>query len=212
MKNDYSFMQRIILILASCVGPVLLLLYGFTWRIKWRGTENLKEAKKISGKIIYAFWHSRLLGLCYAHRFQGVGIMVSKSFDGEWITRLVTKLGYKTYRGSASKDGASGLLEMIKDPPEGDFALTVDGPKGPAEKVKPGAITLASKAALPVVPITIIAEKAWCLKSWDRFMLPIPFTTITVSRGPHISIPADINKDSLKEYRIKLEKAIADLS
>lgn len=211
VDRNFSFKQRVILFLASCLGPVLLLLYGFTWRIKWEGTEGLGEAKKVSDKFLYAFWHSRLLGLCYTHRFQGVGIMVSKSFDGEWITRLVTKLGYKTYRGSASKDGAAGLLEMIKDPPEGDLALTVDGPKGPAEEVKSGVVTLASKGAFPVVPITIIADKAWRLKSWDRFMVPKPFSIITVLRGPHIVVPPDISKDDLEKYRIEIEKAITGL-
>ena len=211
MIQDFSFKQRIILFLASFLGPILLLLYGFTWRVKWDGTEELREAKKASNKILYAFWHSRLLGLCYAHRFQGVGIMVSKSFDGEWITRLVRKLGYKTYRGSASRDGASGLLEMIKEPPDGDLALTVDGPRGPVEEVKSGVVTLASKGAFPVVPITIIAEKAWRLKSWDRFMVPKPFSAITVLRGPHIVVPPDITKDQLEKYRTEIEKAIAGL-
>ncbi len=211
VDRDFTFRQRVVLFLASYLGPVLLLLYGFTWRIKWAGTDELRKAKKVSDKILYAFWHSRLLGLCYAHRFQGVGIMVSKSFDGEWISMLVRKLGYKTYRGSASKDGAAGLLEMIKDPPEGDLALTVDGPKGPAEKVKSGVVTLASKGAFPVVPITIIAEKAWRLKSWDRFMIPKPFSTITVLRGPLIEIPPDMSKDDLEKYRSEIEQAIAGL-
>jgi lysophospholipid acyltransferase (LPLAT)-like uncharacterized protein len=211
MNEALSFKQRIILFLASYLGPVLLLLYGFTWRIRWSGEEHLREAKEVSEKVLYAFWHSRLLGLCYAHRFQGVGIMVSKSFDGEWITRLVTRIGYKTYRGSASKDGAAGLLEMIKDPPEGDFALTVDGPRGPVERVKSGVVTLASNGGFPVVPITIIAEKAWRLRSWDRFMIPKPFSTITVLRARHVAVPTNINKEELEKYRLEIEKAIAGL-
>ena len=137
--------------------------------------------------------------------------MVSKSFDGEWIARLVTRLGYRVYRGSATRDGAVGLLEMMKDKREGDLALSVDGPRGPAEKVKAGAITLASKAGFPVVPITILAEKAWRLKTWDRFMVPKPFSTITVLCGPHIEVPPDITKDDFKKYKMKIEKAITGL-
>jgi len=211
MNHDYSFGQKLVLFLATYLGPVLLLLYGFTWRVKWEGSDNLAEAKKISDKVLYAFWHSRLIGLCYAHRFQQVGIMVSKSFDGEWISRLVTKIGYQVYRGSASRDGSAGLLEMLKNMPGGDLALTVDGPRGPAEKVKYGVITLAAKAGLPIVPITILAKRAWRLKTWDRFMLPKPFSTITVLRGPHMTIPPDINKDDFKSFKVKIEKAIGDL-
>jgi lysophospholipid acyltransferase (LPLAT)-like uncharacterized protein len=211
MEQAYSFKQRVILFLASVLGPLLLLLYGFTWRVRWAGTDELARAREKSDKVLYAFWHSRLLGLCYAHRFQQVGIMVSQSFDGEWISRLVTKIGYKTYRGSASKDGAAGLLEMMKDLPQGDLALSVDGPTGPAEKVKPGAILLASKTGLPLVPITIIAEKSWRLRTWDRFMIPKPFSAIMVLRGPHIEVPADIDKDDLEKYMAIEEKAINDL-
>jgi lysophospholipid acyltransferase (LPLAT)-like uncharacterized protein len=211
MNQDFSIGQRIILFLASFLGPILLLIYGFTWRIKWEGTDNLVEAKKTTGKILYAFWHSRLLGLCYAHRFQQVGIMVSKSFDGEWISRLVSKIGYRPYRGSASRDGAPGLLEMMKDLPEGDLALTVDGPRGPAEKVKLGVISLAAKAGVPIVPITILAKRAWRLKTWDRFMIPKPFSTITVLRGPRIEVPRDVGKDDFDYYKQKIEEAIKDL-
>lgn len=211
MNQGYSFKQKILLFLASYVGPILLLLYGFTWRVKWAGSENVVEARKVSGKVLYAFWHSRLLGLCYAHRFRQVGIMVSKSFDGEWISRLVTKIGYKVYRGSASKDGAIGLLDMMKNMPGGDLALTVDGPRGPAEKVKYGVITLAAKAGIPIVPITILADRAWRLNSWDRFMVPKPFSTITVLRGPHVPVPSHIGKDDFKRYKLQIEKAIGEL-
>lgn len=211
MKQEFSLKQRLILFLASFLGPILLLLYGLTWRVRWAGSDDIARAKEISEKVIYAFWHSRLLGLCYAHRFQKVGIMVSKSFDGEWISRLVTKIGYRVYRGSASKDGAAGLLELIKNMPDGDLALTVDGPRGPAEKVKYGVIILAAKSGLPVVPITVLTKRAWRLKTWDRFILPKPFSTITILRGPHLLVPPHIGKEDFKNYKLKIEKAIEEL-
>jgi len=111
MNRDFSFGQRMVLFLATYLGPVLLLLYGFTWRVKWEGSDNLAEAKKISDKVLYAFWHSRLIGLCYAHRFQQVGIMVSKSFDGEWISRLVTKIGISRIGQQGRISGPAGDAE-----------------------------------------------------------------------------------------------------
>lgn len=188
-----------------------MLLFGLTWKLKWSGMEELKRARESSPKVLFAFWHSRLLGLCYAFRFRNAGIMVSRSFDGDWIARLVTKLGYRVFRGSASRDGAKGLLEMVKDKLKGDLSLTVDGPKGPAEKVKYGVVTLAANAALPIVPITIIAERAWRLGTWDRFMIPKPFSKVTVSCGPYIEVPADVAREDLEKYGLSIEEAIAKL-
>jgi len=211
MENGYSAGQRILLFLASVFGPMLILLYGLTWKVRWSGEENLKQAREKSGNVIYAFWHSNLLGLIYPHRFKNAGVMVSKSFDGEWIARIVSRLGYRVFRGSASRDGAPALLEMIKSRDSGDLALTVDGPLGPARKVKAGVIILASNMGLPLMPITAVALKAWRLKSWDRLIIPRPFSSIEVIRGKHITVPGDIGKDEVDRLSMELEEAINGL-
>lgn len=211
MSSKYTLGQKLILAVASVIGPILILLYGMTWRVRWAGDEHLKRARENSGNVIYVFWHSRLLGLCYSHRYTNAGIMVSKSFDGEWITRVIRRLGYRVFRGSASKDGAPALIEMIRGENSGDLALTVDGPRGPAEKVKAGAVILASLSGLPLVPISIISNNAWRLKSWDRFMIPKPFSTIEVVRGEHIIIPENIDKDAIRRYSSELKRAIDGL-
>lgn len=185
MNEKYSFKQKLILAVASILGPIAFYLYGLTWRVKYEGLENLQSARTEGGRVLFCFWHSRLMGLCLTHRFRKIGIMVSKSFDGEWISRIVVRLGYRVFRGSASRNGAAALIEMLKYR-DGDLALTVDGPRGPAQKVKPGVLSLASHSGLPLVPITYIPHKAWRLKSWDKFIMPKPFTTITVRYGPKI--------------------------
>jgi lysophospholipid acyltransferase (LPLAT)-like uncharacterized protein len=208
MEKEYSFGQRVFLIIASMLGPVLILLYGFTWRVRWSGAENLKKALQKSGRVLFVFWHSRLLGLCYTHRFRNIGIMVSKSFDGEWIARIVGHLGYRVFRGSASKAGAAALLEMIRSDNGGNLALTVDGPHGPAEKVKPGAIMLASSSGLPLVPITCRASRFWRLRSWDRFIVPKPFSTVEVVMGEPLLVPGNIERDDLEKFMSELENVI----
>jgi lysophospholipid acyltransferase (LPLAT)-like uncharacterized protein len=185
-----------------------------TWRVRWDGFDRLNEARETSkstgsrGKVLFCFWHSRLLGLCFTHRFRNIGIMVSKSFDGEWIARIVTKLGYRVFRGSASRDGAAALVEMLRDKNDGDLALTVDGPRGPAQKVKPGAILLSSLSCLPIVPITCVASNAWRLRSWDKFILPKPFSVVTVRYGNSISIPHEIPAEEFKKYSMLVEDGI----
>ena len=208
MDSRFSFVQRISLFLASILGPILILLYGLTWKVRWSGEENLKAARAVSGNVIYVFWHSRLPGLCYTHRFMNNGVMVSKSFDGELIARVARRLGYRAFRGSPSRGGAPALLEMIKSDDRGDLALTVDGPRGPAEKVKAGAILLGSSSGLPLLPITVKVSKAWRLKSWDRLIIPKPFSIVEVVMGKHIAIPENINKDEIRRFAREAEDAI----
>jgi hypothetical protein len=208
MEAQFTLKQRILLFMASLIGPLLLRLYGKTWKVRWDGQDNLQVARRIRGKVLFCFWHSRLLGLCYTHRFRGIGIMVSKSFDGEWIARIVTKLGYRVFRGSAARDGAAALVEMLKSD-GGDLALTVDGPRGPAEVAKPGAITLASHSGLPVVPITCVADSAWRLKSWDAFIIPKPFSVVTVRYGEGIRIAEEMGSVDIQELAVEIGKQIS---
>lgn len=208
MSDGYSLKQRLLLLLVSFAGPLLIRLYGATWRVKWEGTRELEEARKATGNVLFCFWHSRLLSLCYTHRFHNIGIMVSKSFDGEWISRIVTHLGYRVFRGSASRDGAAALVTMLKRKDIGDLSLTVDGPRGPAYQVKPGIVTLAAHSGLPLVPITCVASRAWRLNSWDKFILPKPFTTLTVRYGRKIDIPEKIDRDDMPMYLNQIEEGI----
>ena len=138
--------------------------------------------------------------------------MVSKSFDGEWIARIVTHLGYRVFRGSSTKDGAVALIKMLRDGETGHISLTVDGPRGPAEKVKPGALALAARSGLPIVPISYVAKKAWRLKSWDKFILPKPFTTVTVRYGDQIIIPPKPSEDEMKRLTLQVEEGINRIS
>jgi lysophospholipid acyltransferase (LPLAT)-like uncharacterized protein len=196
------------LMLAGTVGPMLIRIYGKTWRIDWEGMEHLSKAREKRGNVLLCTWHSRLLGLCYSHRHRNIGIMVSKSYDGEWISRIVIKLGYRTYRGSASRNGVPALVKMLRNKDSGDLALTVDGPRGPAEKVKLGAIALASRSGLPIVPISYAASSAWRLNSWDHFIMPRPFSKITVRYGQAIEIPRDISADDMTNFAVAIEDGI----
>jgi lysophospholipid acyltransferase (LPLAT)-like uncharacterized protein len=178
-----------------------------TWRVRWDGVDDLAKAKAKYGQVLFCFWHSRLLSLCYTHRYRNIGIMVSQSFDGEWMSGIATKLGYRVFRGSASRDGAKALISMLRST-GGDLSLTVDGPRGPAEKVKPGIVALALHSNLPLVPITCVAEKAWRLKSWDRFIIPKPFSKVTVRYGEMVPIPDDLDEDQLGVITKKIEDGI----
>jgi lysophospholipid acyltransferase (LPLAT)-like uncharacterized protein len=208
VDEKYSIKQRVMLFIGSLIGPLLIRLYGLTWRVRWDGMDELAATRQSTDTVLFCFWHSRLLGLCYTHRYRNIGIMVSKSYDGEWITRIVTKLGYRAFRGSASRDGAPALRQMILDDRTGDLALTVDGPRGPAQMVKPGAVLLAARSGLPVVPITFVPSSAWRLRSWDRFIIPKPFSTVTVRYGAPIVIPCDITDADIERFSALIAEGI----
>ena len=212
MKQEFTFKQKVVLILVSIIGPVFIYLYGFTWRMKREGAEIEKKAREISGNVLFALWHSRVLMLCHVYRFKNIGIMVSKSYDGEWIGRIIKRLGYRIFRGSSSRGGATALHEMIKNSDRSDFALMVDGPRGPALKVKPGVVSLASQSGMPIVPITCKVSSAWRVKSWDRLIIPKPFSTVTVVYGDVIHVPESLDKNDVAEYVRRIEEKLTELS
>jgi lysophospholipid acyltransferase (LPLAT)-like uncharacterized protein len=139
---------------------------------------------------VFAFWHRALL-VC-AGRFRGmdIAILISASFDGELIARTVKRLGFRPVRGSSSRGGAAGLRQMQAAYAEGCIcAVTADGPRGPMYVAKPGAALLAQS----VVPggtwvgcFHAMPERRWELRSWDRFMIPKPFSKVAIAWPRHV--------------------------
>jgi lysophospholipid acyltransferase (LPLAT)-like uncharacterized protein len=157
-------------------GSALLRLLGRTLRLEIRGDESLRRFRREGRPVIFAFWHSGILPLAYLHRNQGTVVLVSRHADGEYIVRVLLRMGFGTSRGSSTRGGAEGLRGLIRQVRDGrDVAITPDGPKGPARVFKPGALVLARLTGAPVIPIGIRAHRAWRLKSWDGFLIPKPF-------------------------------------
>ncbi len=140
-------------------------------------------------QTVYALWHSGLLPLVYKHRNQGIAALVSQHRDGEVITRILGDLGYVTARGSTTRAGTSGLLGLVRRAREGrSFAVTPDGPQGPREVAQEGVVALARVTQLPLVPVGLGCTRAWEMNSWDRFVVPKPFSRIHLHYGKPIWI------------------------
>ncbi len=146
----------------------------------------------IPGPTIYAFWHQSLLACAYRFRQRDIAILISRSFDGELIARTVELLGFKAIRGSSSRGGASGLRNMAEAYANGRrCAFTADGPRGPAMVAKAGPAQLAKLVnAKWVGAFYALPEQAWELKSWDRFLIPKPFSRVFVTFPHHL--PTDV--------------------
>ena len=211
MAKTFSLRQRLLLAVAGHLGVWVLLLLGLTWRIKVRGRLDIYPQRKKTAKRIYCFWHNRQLGLAYTERKKNVGILISSHFDGELIARIVSRLGYLPLRGSSTKGGSAGLISMIKNEEVTYLAITVDGPRGPKGIVKPGALYLASRSGLPIVPVSCDSSSKWVMNSWDRFEIPRPFAQVVVSIGEPIFIDNNADNRELDKQTGKLAAILDEL-
>lgn len=166
---------------ASVVGMVIVRLLGLTWRLRLEGPDHRRNVHESGQALVLAIWHGELLPLIWYHRHQDIAALISSHADGEIIARIVQSLGYRPIRGSTSRGGARALMEAVGELRRGrDVAFTTDGPRGPRRVSAPGAGVAAAKAGVGVLPMGAHVTSAWMFRSWDRFMLPKPFATITV--------------------------------
>ena len=179
---------------------------GMTLKIEKVDWERVSDIFH-SQKYIMCFWHSRLVLLSYVHKKSNVLVLVSQSKDGEIIARILDKQGHETMRGSSTRGGLRALAGMIRNLREHDrpAAFTPDGPQGPRFKVKPGVITLAKKTGYPIIPLCYNASRIKVFNSWDRFVLPKPFSKSKIIYGEPIYVPASADEVQEKQYLEKLQ-------
>jgi lysophospholipid acyltransferase (LPLAT)-like uncharacterized protein len=193
----------------ALAGAWLIRALGCTWRFRVDAGEHLARARALSPRLVYAFWHGRLLPLAFWHRNEGVHVLASEHRDGEMLGQAIRRLGLGHVRGSSTRGGTRAILEMAAlMRAGGDTAFTVDGPRGPRHVVKPGAIEVARLSGAAIVPVTSASRRHWSFASWDLFQLPCPFTRVVVRYGEPLTIPADADRDTVEAKRLELEAAL----
>lgn len=181
-----------------------------TCSVAVRGQPNLEKGTP----VIYLFWHRHIFFIIHQFRNRGARPLVSLSEDGELVSGLAREFGMDPVRGSSSRGGARALLEMISCLREGcgEILITADGPRGPARKIKEGTVLLARKTGAPVVAVSWYASRVKIFrKSWDRFMVPLPFSRILVSFGQPVKIgmePVDFWQEELRRKLDELESGL----
>jgi lysophospholipid acyltransferase (LPLAT)-like uncharacterized protein len=170
----------------------------------------------VTENYIGALWHNRLLLISYIlkrfapHR-PGAGL-ISASRDGDLIAPLVDRFGFQVVRGSSSRMGATAMLELVGVLAAGrDVLLTPDGPRGPVYELGPGIILLAQKSGAPIQPINMEFSSCWRLNSWDRFVLPRPFSTVRVVFGPLHHVRSTSTDEEFEAERLRLQNAMMAL-
>lgn len=205
--------DRALLFLTSSLGLLLVWALGKTWRITRVGEERLRSIQDHGERVIYALWHGRMAVSIFFHRKRNIHVMVSQHRDGELISRVIERLGYEAVRGSTSSGGGRAFRKMLsKAVDRFDLAITPDGPRGPRCRAQPGIIHLAKMAGMPIVPLTSGAMRKTFLSSWDRFLLPWPFSKCVIIYGEPIRVLANCSPAELEEKRRQLERRINEIT
>ena len=190
---------------ARSLGPPLIKTLAATWRFSVTGQEKWKPP------FIFVLWHSRILPLLALYKGKGLVLLISRHRDGEYLADLAESWGYSSVRGSTQRGGEVGLLGIVRALQGGAIvAMTPDGPRGPRERVQPGAVAAAQHAGVPIVTAGARTGSAWYLRSWDRMCIPKPFAAIDVRFGEPIRIGD--GKDGLRRGIAAVERSLHEVN
>ena len=185
------------MILLPRILGAAIVLHRATLKVERLHEDRYRALVKREVPILFALWHGRMYLSIQAHRRQGIVTMASQSKDGELIARWLEANGYVVVRGSSSRGGGQALREMVRQVRSGRHAaLTVDGPRGPARVVQPGVVQLARLTGAWILPITSSSANGKLLSSWDRFLLPRPFSRNVVAYGEPFPISPELSDDA----------------
>jgi lysophospholipid acyltransferase (LPLAT)-like uncharacterized protein len=168
--------------------PAVLLL-ARSWRTEVLDGRHWDALVASRRPFVLVAWHETLLPLLIHHRSRGLAIVVSEARDGRYLAALAERLGYATIFGSSTRGGARALLQAVRAVRDGTpVAFTPDGPRGPRREVKPGALLAAQRGDAVLLPLAASADRAWRLRSWDRFLVPKPFARVRISYGQPFTV------------------------
>ncbi len=207
----FTFGQRLVLAIVPRIVWALLWVVGLTWRYRVIAEEGVTPVLfgENPGPGIYCFWHQCVLPCTMYFRRSGAVILISRSFDGELITRILRMFGFDAVRGSSSRGARGSLLGLKHMVETGRTAIfTADGPRGPIYQTKLGPIKLAQLTGAPIGAFYLLPQRAWVLNSWDRFLVPKPFTRICVSWAQSTHVPTGLCPEQFEPKRQELNAAL----
>ena len=208
ISRRFSLRQRIVLRLIIAAGYWLIRLIGPTLRVSVSREEGAQLTID-QRPLVASLWHACMIPATYMCRNMGVRVMSSNSYDGEYMGRIIRKFGFVAVKGSSSRNAVRALLGLRRSIEDGwTVAFTIDGPRGPRYKVKPGPVALARSAGVPMTMFHIAVEKAWVLNTWDRLIIPKPFSRALMRIGKLVPVPADAPDASLQLYEQELQDSL----
>ncbi|MGC2578974.1 MAG: lysophospholipid acyltransferase family protein [Terrimicrobiaceae bacterium] len=203
--------ERLLAIIGSTILRLLFLTLRLDFEDRTGFTKNI-----LKSPVIMCFWHNRILGITLAFlrhypgkTRKGVNVLTSASRDGEILAQLVGQFGMDAVRGSSSRRGSRALRELIELTENGcDIAITPDGPRGPRYSFGPGAISLAQLTAAPIAPVHAKFTRCLRMKTWDGFIIPLPFSKVSVTVDDPIHVPRELNDKEFEAARSRVENLL----
>lgn len=203
--------------LVSWFGPWLaywvIKLLGWTMRFEVVNPHVQKSFVEKGIPFIGAFWHDRLLMMPWGYEGKRLSFLVSPHRDGLIIGRSLKKFGLEPIYGSSHKGGSAALKEMMKALQKGsDVAIVPDGPRGPRHRLQFGVIELARRTGHPILPLSFSASRKKFFNTWDRFLLPYPFSKGVFVWGEPIYVDPNGDQAYLEEIRLLVERRLNELT
>ncbi len=189
---------------------LLFRVWCWTLRVHNQNPAGEKFFQDLSGSYILALWHGRIFYLFYHFRNRSdLHLLISPSRDGDFLARLADLMGYSVIRGSSFKKAVPSARALIKVLRRGGrIVIVADGSRGPRCQAQPGSLQIAGITDSPLIPMTFGAKHRWTLNSWDRFVIPYPFSRCTLNFGNPIPISARVDAETLKKKQAALEQAL----
>lgn len=207
--RKFSWRERILLWLITWSGYLFIRLIGPTLRFTVVREPDCLSDGWGAPNGIWCFWHRCVIPAGYRFRGRQVAVMISRSFDGEYIARILAKLGYRPVRGSSSRGAVGALMGMRRELEDGHPAVfTIDGPRGPRYVAKPGPVMLAKKTRQPISCFYIAVERAWILNSWDRMIIPKPFSRACAYFSSPMNVPTDATEEQMSALHQQMQETL----
>ncbi len=207
-SRRFTLRQRIVLRIIIWLGYGIIRLIGPTLRIAVSYEDGAQKTLD-QRPLIASFWHSCMIPATYIFRNMGIRVMSSNSYDGEYMGRIIHKFGFVAVKGSSSRNAVRALLGLRRALEEGwTVAFTLDGPRGPRHKVKPGPVALARSSGLALTMFHAAVDRAWVLNTWDRLMIPMPFSRVLVRVGKLIPVSELATDEDVERYTAELQAAL----
>lgn len=205
--------HRLLQAVVPTFGYLYMSVVGKTAKTFDFGHEDHAALRKQYPHFIYVGWHEQVLNCAWRLRYDNIAILISQSRDGDYLSSLGQLLGFFPVRGSSSRGGLRGLLQLERALKTGhDVMIGADGPKGPAKQCKAGAIVLAKHSGMPIIPIAGYTHRATRLHNWDQTVVPFPFAVHITGYGKPIVVPEAIEKADIPHYQQQVKHAIDELT
>jgi lysophospholipid acyltransferase (LPLAT)-like uncharacterized protein len=208
--RTFSFSERVKLWLISWGGYLFVRLIGVTLRYEFFLEPGcIADSHGAGPPSIWCFWHRAVIPATYRFRNQGLAVMTSRSFDGEYIARIIQKLGFSAVRGSSSRGAVGAMIGMRQQLEQGHgVVFTIDGPRGPRYVAKPGPVLLAKKTGFPISCFYVAVERAWILNSWDQMIIPRPFSRAAIYASGPMTVPPDATEEQMLVLHQQMQETL----